>query len=369
MPGETANPRIESRRPDAAPFFSICIPQHNRTSFIIEACRSLAIQTFKDFEVCISDDCSTDGRQEELIDYLRRSGLSFVYERQRTNRRYDANLRASMDLAAGRYCFLLGNDDRLASEAVLSDLHALLERLGPAGAVITNFEECADAKPFRRISGTGVLGAGPDTAAAHFRNYSFVSGIILDAEKSREFRTTEWDGSEMYQMFLGSRIVSSGSALIGFDKIAIQRNIQIADEKVDSYLRPKDPDPVSIREIKLPLNDLGRLVADAVLPYVPPAKKQKMIRKIFFQIFLFTYAFWIFEYRRIRSWKYACGVCIGMRPASILRGVEVSAFSRLLLDFVYTLVTATGWLIPPFLFFGLQPVLYSMAKRTKRFPS
>ncbi|MDB9482187.1 glycosyltransferase, partial [Dolichospermum circinale CS-537/05] len=40
------------------PFFSICIPQYNRTSFLIEACKVLAQQTFKNFEVCISDDQS-----------------------------------------------------------------------------------------------------------------------------------------------------------------------------------------------------------------------------------------------------------------------------------------------------------------------
>ena len=33
--------------PPRPPFFSICIPQHNRTSFLIEVCRSLDAQTFR----------------------------------------------------------------------------------------------------------------------------------------------------------------------------------------------------------------------------------------------------------------------------------------------------------------------------------
>src|SRR2546422_615489 len=90
------------------PFFSICIPQYNRTPFLIEACKMLAKQTFKNFEVCISDDCSTDGKQHQLLGYLEQSKLSFVYQRQKRNLRYDANLRASIGLAAGRYCVLLG---------------------------------------------------------------------------------------------------------------------------------------------------------------------------------------------------------------------------------------------------------------------
>src|SRR5438445_5809273 len=90
------------------PFFSICIPQYNRTSFLIEACKTLIEQTFKSFEVCISDDCSTDGREEELLRCLEQSDLSFVYFRQGQNLRYDGNLRASIDLSEGQYCFLLG---------------------------------------------------------------------------------------------------------------------------------------------------------------------------------------------------------------------------------------------------------------------
>ena len=39
--------RVERRLVDA-PFFSICIPQHNRTSFLIEVCRSLAAQLWND---------------------------------------------------------------------------------------------------------------------------------------------------------------------------------------------------------------------------------------------------------------------------------------------------------------------------------
>ena len=76
--------RIEQRTA-GEPFFSICIPQYNRTSFLIEACRSFAAQSFRDFEICISDDCSTDGRAGELLDYLRSSGLAFVWEQRERN--------------------------------------------------------------------------------------------------------------------------------------------------------------------------------------------------------------------------------------------------------------------------------------------
>src|SRR5258708_12750819 len=89
------------------PFFSICIPQHNRTSFLIEVCRSLDAQTFRAFEVCISDDCSTDGRSDELLAFLHASQLSFSYRRLENNLRYDANLRPAMPLSSAENRFLL----------------------------------------------------------------------------------------------------------------------------------------------------------------------------------------------------------------------------------------------------------------------
>src|SRR4051812_12737947 len=115
----------------AQPFFSICIPQYNRTSFLIETCRSLSVQTFRQFEGCISDDCSTDGREAELIAFLQQSGMAFVYRKQKRNSRYDGNIRAAIGLARGQYCFLLGNDDALASAETLARVHADLERYAP----------------------------------------------------------------------------------------------------------------------------------------------------------------------------------------------------------------------------------------------
>src|ERR1700722_12253815 len=108
------------------PFFSICIPQHNRTSFLIEACRQLKLQTCQDFEICISDDCSTDGRGEELQQFLRESQLSFVYRKQEKNRRYDGNLRAAIGLASGEYCILMGNEDCLGGDTALEVLLSIL---------------------------------------------------------------------------------------------------------------------------------------------------------------------------------------------------------------------------------------------------
>ena len=104
------------------PFFSICIPQYNRTKFLILVCESLNSQSFRDFEICISDDCSTDGQEKELTSYLDKIGIDYRYKKNKKNLRYDGNLRSSIDMARGEFCFLMGNDDCLMSNKELEKI-------------------------------------------------------------------------------------------------------------------------------------------------------------------------------------------------------------------------------------------------------
>src|SRR5205085_9227963 len=116
--------------PVSKPLFSICIPQFNRTSFLLRSLDCLRDQTTADFEVCISDGGSTDGRAEEISHFLQRSGMQHTFEVQREPAPYDRNLRAAIGLARGRYCFLLGNDDMLASDATLQQVGLIVETQG-----------------------------------------------------------------------------------------------------------------------------------------------------------------------------------------------------------------------------------------------
>src|SRR5436190_254559 len=117
---------IERRR--SSPLFSLCVPQYNRTSFLLKCLESFRTQVFQDFEICISDGGSTDGRHQEVVDFLAASKLSFSFLRHEHNLRYDPNLRSSMSLARGRYCLLFGNDDMLACPAALKTIANELEK-------------------------------------------------------------------------------------------------------------------------------------------------------------------------------------------------------------------------------------------------
>lgn len=346
-----------------APYFSICFPQHNRTSFILEALRVLATQKFRDFEICIADDCSTDGREREIVDFLRESRLAFAYRKNERNLRYDGNLRASIALAKGRYCLLHGNDDCLKDADTLGRLWELLEQHGRPGAALTNFENWSDGVVTRRVPATRLHPGGAETAACRFRNVAFVTGVILDREISQANTTERWDGSEMYQMFLLARILSAGRTLLDIAEPLVRKNIEIPGEVVDSHLRHPRIKPCPIVPRLLPQILIGRVVADGISPGLSDAERHRLNAKILRQLYTYVYPMWLIEYRRTQSWKYSAGLCLGQSPKHVAKDVDLSAIGNLEIQFRYLAMASLGLLLPLRAYDVARPMLYALAKR------
>jgi glycosyltransferase involved in cell wall biosynthesis len=355
---------FEERRLPAGqtPFFSVCIPQFNRTSFLLGALRSLAAQDTRDFEVCVSDDCSTDERWVEVLECLRRSTMAFAFRRADRNLRYDGNLRQAMALATGRYLFLLGNDDVLKDGRVLSTLRAAMDRAGDLAVVFTNFEEFATGTPTRRVRKTRIIGSGPDIAAASFRKFSFVSGVVLSAAPTRALSTAKWDGSEMYQMYLGSRMITDGGRVLEVDLVAVRKDLQLAGEHVDSYARRPRALRGGIPEQRLPFDRMGRLVFDAIAP-APQRVRTGLACRVVVQYLGFQYLYWLLEYRRVQSWRFAAGVGRAMRPGQSLDGVCVTRVARLFTIGVYVGATLVGLTLPLAAFGRMREPVTRLARR------
>jgi len=327
------------------PYFSVCIPQFNRTSFLLRVLQSLEDQDTRDFEVCVSDDCSTDGRWTEVLEFLRHSTMAFAYGRAERNARYDGNLRQAMALGTGRYLFLLGNDDVLKDGHVLSALRAAMGRAGEPAVVFTNFEEFSSGVPVRRVRQTGVIGSGPDIAAASFRKFSFLSGVVLAAAPTRGLSTAKWDGSEMYQMYVGSRMIAEGGRVLDVDLIAIRKDLEIPGEQVDSYARRPRAVLRAIPEQRLPFDRMGRLVFDAIVS-APQRVPTRVACRVVVQYLGFQYLYWLLEYRRVQSWRFAAGVSRAMRPGRSLVGVDLSRVARMCAAGVYAGATVVGLTLP-----------------------
>ena len=125
---------------------SICIPQYNRIDYLIKSLDELQDQSYSDFEVVISDDCSQDDTTNQIQEYLKSSKYPITYFKFDQNQGYDRNLRKSMELAVGDYCFVLGNDDTLSHSHVLRDLNDFLVKNNLPDLGFCNYQEYSNDK-------------------------------------------------------------------------------------------------------------------------------------------------------------------------------------------------------------------------------
>jgi glycosyltransferase involved in cell wall biosynthesis len=87
---------------------SIIIPTYNSGIYLKQTIESCVNQTYKDFEIIVVDDCSTDG----TIKYLRSLDNIKVFERD-VNQGISRNVNFGVQNASGDYILLLGHDDVL----------------------------------------------------------------------------------------------------------------------------------------------------------------------------------------------------------------------------------------------------------------
>ena len=99
----------------AKPAISILIPTYNKADLLRQCLESVLAQDFADYEIIVSDDCSTDN----TADVVRAvSDGRIHYFRNAVNRGYGGNLSAGAAHASGAVLFLLGHDDILLPAAL-----------------------------------------------------------------------------------------------------------------------------------------------------------------------------------------------------------------------------------------------------------
>lgn len=328
------------------PFISVCIPQYSRYQHIIAQLERLAAQTFKDFEVCISDDNSPERQWSAVCNRLDDLSIRYAYIVQRTNIRYDANLRAAIGLARGHYVLLMGNDDRLADTLSLSRICKRINEANSPDVVITNYRDLSNGERVARILDDGLVTSGLDAAISSYRNYSFVSGIVFDRKKAQLSATDNWDGSEMYQMAIGTRIVATGGRLLGLSETFIEKDIQIPGVVVDSYANRHEEPSGLFRPKITPLVVYAATCWDALRPAVPIKDANAVGWRILRQTLMFTYPYWIVQYKRTRGVRCAFRFALGMQPRFVRKGLPRSILSDMKAWILYSAVTVTGLLFP-----------------------
>jgi glycosyltransferase involved in cell wall biosynthesis len=107
------------------PKVSVIVPNYNHARYLRERLDSVFAQTFRDFEVIVLDDASTDDSIEVIRPYLELPDVRFVANERNTACPF-AQWEKGVKLAQGRYIWLAESDD-VADPYMLERLVPMLE--------------------------------------------------------------------------------------------------------------------------------------------------------------------------------------------------------------------------------------------------
>jgi len=122
-----------------SPRFSIVIPLYNKRRYIRRAIDSVISQSFRDFELIVVDDGSTDGSQEMVVDI---ADLRMKLIRQDNAGEGAARNRGIKEAKADWIAFLDADDMWVSGH--LDNLARLIERFPESGLLSTGYQEILD---------------------------------------------------------------------------------------------------------------------------------------------------------------------------------------------------------------------------------
>src|SRR4030042_4018515 len=106
------------------PTVSVIIPTYNYAHFLFEAVKSVLDQTYKDFELIIIDDGSTDNTKDVVDNIMKKSNvIRYFYQ---VNQGLSAARNHGIRVAKGEYIALLDADD-IWSDKFLEKMSSKIE--------------------------------------------------------------------------------------------------------------------------------------------------------------------------------------------------------------------------------------------------
>ncbi len=124
------------------PKVSVIIPTYNRARYITRAIDSVLAQTYKDWELIIVDDGSTDNTRDVVEPYLKDKRIRYVWQE---NRGVSAARNKGLDLAQGEYIAFLDSDDFYLPEKLMHSIE-ILDKYSNVVLVSSNSYVVSNAK-------------------------------------------------------------------------------------------------------------------------------------------------------------------------------------------------------------------------------
>lgn len=99
---------------------SVIIPLYNGEKFIRKTIQSVLNQTYKDVEIVVADDCSTDNSKEVIFnEFGDLIGKKIIYVRNQKNMERSYTRNRGFEVSKGEYVFFLDQDDEWEEDYVV----------------------------------------------------------------------------------------------------------------------------------------------------------------------------------------------------------------------------------------------------------
>jgi glycosyltransferase involved in cell wall biosynthesis len=206
---------------------SICIPTVNRIKYLRETITSVAAQTFRDFEIIISDN-SADKDYNRQVEQIVASfpDLSFRLFHQSKMLSATDNANFLIEYARGEYWLYLPDDDRMCSEYLASSIGALDKHRQAAFSFTDHWIINAD----------GIIDPIATSAnSKRYRRNELQSGLI---PYERLFRLALYQSFTVQTMLLRREIVERYRFLVARDPVGdfdFPLRLASSDESIHAY--------------------------------------------------------------------------------------------------------------------------------------
>lgn len=346
---------------------SICIPQYNRIAYLLKSLADISRQTYDDIEICISDDCSSDDTVEEIEKLQRTYRYPIVFTRFARNQGYDCNLRRSMEIASGEYCFALGNDDTLDDPGCIARMVRFLEDNARPEIGYCNYRDYSDTSNVaRKALTTTVVGSGPGVALRYYASFICVAGYIIRRDLFVKYNTARFDGSVYVQMYFATRAIAEGHRFFTLDEVMVRIGVSVDAQIANSYREKLVRRWSRFRVIDGGLPDVVRVVINGFQD--AGVRDREVNYRVIRKHYTRSMPYWLLEYRNCGALVDALGLSIGMFPSKMIGEYPLTTMHKMKLYGHWLVFSAIGLLTPVFLFNKLRVGIYNRLKRKQEQP-
>ena len=211
------------------PTLSVIVPTYGRWQHIGPLLDTVLSQSFDDWECVICEDGSpSEAMVREVVDrYAPRAAGRLRYYANHETLGYDGNFRRLVELARGRFVFVMGDDDFVAPGAFAAAARTIAKypNLGVILRVFATFVGAPDRllQVSRYYPHECRFDAGPRAIVACFRRLVVMSGLVLHRDLAQAAATDRWDGTLFYQHWLAANILMEKDAVYVPDIMAYYR--------------------------------------------------------------------------------------------------------------------------------------------------